>query len=164
MKHISSESTASKLTNVIGSDVQPNATDLRLKKVLRILDDDFVISNEDKKLRSTEEVQVSSDGYFHLELGDYEVVMENNIHVGKNEAGFVITRSTLNRSNVFLTSGLFDSMFCGSLAAVMHVGSGKMKIKPGTRIGQYIMWSAEMLGDGYDGDYGFGKEHETKYM
>jgi len=88
--------------------------------------------------------------------------MENIIHVGEGEAGWVITRSTLNRNGCFLTSGLYDSMYHGVMAAVLHVGIGIAKIKQGTRIGQYISFQAEML-HGYDGDYGIGKQHDKKY-
>jgi len=163
MKHIASKNTSSSLTEVQESDVQPNAVDLKLGKIFKIKTDEFVIDEEHKQHRGSEAVQVQEDGYYHLEPGDYEVIMQNEISVGPNEAGFVITRSTLNRNSVFLTSGLYDSKYIGVMAAVMHVGCGTMKIKPGTRVGQYIMWESEMLGKGYDGSYGHGKSHDKKY-
>jgi deoxycytidine triphosphate deaminase len=88
--------------------------------------------------------------------------MENVIEVGEGEAGWVITRSTLNRNGVFLTSGLYDSGYHGVMAGVMHVTCGPMKIKPGTRIGQYLSFDSEALSK-YDGSYGIGKEHDKKY-
>lgn len=164
MRHIYSNSTDSRLTAVQeDSDVQPNAVDLRLGKVFKITSNEFTIDEEQKVHRGSVPVEPDDDGYYHLEPGEYEVIMENEICVGHGEAGFVITRSTLNRNGVFLTSGLYDSGYHGVMAGVMHVTCGPMKIKPGTRIGQYIMWDAEMLGDGYDGDYGHGKEHDKKY-
>ena len=90
------------------------------------------------------------------------MIMENKISVGDGEAGFVITRSTLNRNGVFLTSGLYDTGYEGVMAGVMHVSIGPMKIKPGTRVGQYLSWKAEALSS-YDGDYGHGKQHDEKY-
>jgi deoxycytidine triphosphate deaminase len=89
--------------------------------------------------------------------------MENVIEVGEGEAGWVITRSTLNRNGVFLTSGLYDSGYHGVMAGVMHVTCGTMKIKPGTRIGQYLSFDSESLSK-YDGSYGIGKEHDAKYV
>ena len=94
--------------------------------------------------------------------GHYEVIMENKISVGGDEAGFVITRSTLNRNGVFLTSGLYDTGYEGVMAAVMHVTCGPMKIAPGTRVGQYLSFDAEALHE-YDGSYGDGKAHDNKY-
>ncbi len=168
MKHILGPSSRSSLTNVREGDVQPNAIDLRLGKVFRILTDTFVLSEDFKQHRGTEPIIPNLlDNYLLLSPGHYEVVMENIINVGANEAGWVITRSTLNRNGVFLTSGLYDSGYNGAMAAVMHVTCGMMKIMPGTRIGQYISFDAEMLHK-YNGSYGFKqdgtpKEEEKKY-
>ena len=88
--------------------------------------------------------------------------MENIINVGADEAGWVITRSTLNRNGLFITSGLYDTGYHGVMAGVLHVGVGPARIKQGTRIGQYLSFTAENLSS-YDGDYGVGKSHDTKY-
>lgn len=163
MKHIMSEHSRSKLSNVLNEDVQPNAVDLRLGQVFKINEALFEISNEHKKHRGTEyELKTDPEGYFNLAPGHYEVVMENIIHVGENEAGWVITRSTLNRNGLFLTSGLYDSGYHGVMAGVLHVTIGNARIKKGTRIGQYLSFEAEALSS-YDGDYGLGKEHDNKY-
>jgi deoxycytidine triphosphate deaminase len=144
-------------------DSQPNAVDLRLDKIYKIKEDVFEISNDHKKHRGTNyEVQPDRNGFFFLEPGHYEVVMENIVHVGESEAGWVITRSTLNRNGLFLTSGLYDSGYHGVMAGVLHVTIGPARIKKGTRIGQYLSFDAEML-KAYDGDYGIGKEHDKKY-
>ena len=162
MKHIMGESSKSTLTNVQEGDVQPNAVDLRLGKVFAIKDNLFQVSNEEKKHRGTDEVKPDHEGYYNLKPGHYEVVMENIINVGEGEAGWVITRSTLNRNGVFLTSGLYDSGYHGVMAGVMHVTIGQARIKQGTRIGQYLSFNAEALHK-YDGDYGIGKSHDDKY-
>ena len=168
MKHVLGPGSGTTLTEVKDGDCQPNAVDLRLDKVFKIKNDYFQISNDEKKHRGTEyEIKPSQDGYFTLEPGHYEVVMENIINVGKNEAGWVITRSTLNRNGLFLTSGLYDSGYHGTMAAVLHVTIGAARIKKGTRIGQYLSFDAEMLHE-YDGSYGFDntgrpKEDEKKY-
>ena len=161
MKHIMGPNSKSTLTNVQEGDVQPNAVDLRLGKVFRIKENVFEVSNEHKKHRGSEEIQPDADGYFNLEPGSYEVVMENIIRVGDNEAGWVITRSTLNRNGVFLTSGLYDSSYHGTMAGVLHVSIGPARIKQGTRIGQYLSFNAEML-HAYNGSYGFGSDGKPK--
>jgi deoxycytidine triphosphate deaminase len=167
MKHIMGPQSRSKLTNVQEGDVQPNAVDLRLGKVFAISEGLFEISNEHKKHRGSVELVPDSDGYYNLEPGSYEVVMENIIHVGQDEAGWVITRSTLNRNACFLTSGLYDSGYSGAMAGVLHITVGQARIKQGTRIGQYLSFSAEMLHQ-YNGSYGFDhtgkpKLEEQKY-
>ena len=163
MKHILGKTSRSTLTQVQEGDSQPNAIDLRLDKVYKIKEELFEISNEHKRHRGTDyEIQPDRNGYYFLEPGHYEVVMENIIHVGEGEAGWVITRSTLNRNGLFLTSGLYDSGYHGVMAGVLHVSLGPARIKKGTRIGQYLSFDAESLSS-YDGDYGVGKEHDKKY-
>lgn len=162
MKNIASEKSSSTLTNVQPEDVQPNAVDLRLGKVLWIASNTFTIDEDQKIHRGTVEMRLDDDGYYRLEPGHYEVVMENKITVGDGEAGWVITRSTLNRNGVFLTSGLYDAGYKGTMAGVMHVTIGPMRIKPGTRIGQYLSFEAQTL-HLYNGSYGEGSEHDKKY-
>lgn len=89
--------------------------------------------------------------------------MENIVHVGEGEAGWVITRSTLGRNGLFIVSGLYDSGYSGSMAAVLHVTCGRALIKKGTRIGQYLNFDAESLSS-YDGDYGLDKSGKPKPM
>lgn len=162
MKHILGPNSKSILSNVQDGDSQPNAVDLRLGKVFKILSNVFEVTNETKTHRGTEELLPDGEGFYFLEPGHYEVVMENIIKVGEGEAGWVITRSTLNRNGCFITSGLYDSGYHGVMAGVMHVTMGPAKIKKGTRIGQYLSFNAEAL-TMYDGSYGIGKEHDKKY-
>lgn len=162
MKHILSPNSKSVLTHVKDGDSQPNAVDLRLDKVFRILPTPFLLSNEQKVHRGTEPVLPDKDGYFLLIPGQYEVVMENTIDVGPGEAGWVITRSTLNRNGIFLTSGLYDTGYNGVMAACMHVGTSSASIKQGTRIGQYLSFDAEALSK-YSGSYGTKSDHDKKY-
>lgn len=162
MKHILSKSSRSLLSGVMPGDSQPNAVDLRVGKIFKISPFQFEISNDHKKHRGTEELKPDPEGYYYLDIGHYEVVMENIINVGLGEAGWVITRSTLNRNGLFLTSGLYDSGYHGVMAAVLHVTVGSARIKQGTRIGQYLSFESEAL-SAYDGDYGISKEHDNKY-
>lgn len=162
MIHIAGPNSTSTLTNVQEGDIQPNAVDLRVAKVLRITQAPMVLSEESKIHRGSKEIMPDNENSWFLVPGSYEVVMENVIEVGPDEAGFVITRSTLNRNGVFLTSGLYDSGYHGMMAACMHVNVGPLLIKRGTRIGQYLNFKAEALSK-YDGSYGLGKQHDEKY-
>lgn len=162
MKHILGPSSKSTLTNVQVGDSQANAIDLRLDKVFRILPNLFEITNDHKKHRGSEEILPDAEDFYTLSPGSYEIVMENIIHVGEGEAGWVITRSTLNRNGCFITSGLYDSGYHGVMAGVLHITVGDVRIKKGTRVGQYLSFNAEALSL-YDGDYGINKEHDKKY-
>ncbi len=163
MIHISGHHSKSTLTNVRENDNQPNAVDLRLDKVFVIAKNNFVISEDEKQHRGTIEWIPDEEGWFTLSEGTYEVVMENIIHVGPDEAGWVITRSTLNRNGVFITSGLYDSGYHGVMAGALHVRGGPLKIKRGTRVAQFLLFKAEALSE-YNGSYGLKSEHDKKYV
>ena len=162
MKHIQSPNSRSTLTNVEQKDIQPNAVDLRADKFFKVADTDFVISEDHKQHRGSIEIEPDIDGWFYLEEGHYEVIMKNIVNVGNDEAGWVITRSTLNRNGLFLTSGLYDTGYNGVMAGMLHVTIGPARIKKGTRIGQYLNFEAESI-KVYDGSYGLDKEHDKKY-
>ena len=160
MKHILARG-ENLLTNVQEGDSQPNAVDLRVDKIFKLKDEVFSISEDSKKHRGSEEVE-AVDGYFELEPGTYEILMENIVKIPEGYAGWVITRSTLNRNGLFITSGLYDSGYHGVMAGCLHVEHGPAKIEKGSRVGQFLLFEAETLSM-YDGDYGIGKEHDKKY-
>ena len=163
MRHIKGPNSSSTLSNVLPSDIQPNAVDLRINKIFEInKKEPFIISEETKTHRGSVEVQPDEEGWFNLARGTYEIVMENIVSVGEGYAGFVITRSTLNRNGLFITSGLYDSGYHGVMAGCLHVRVGPAKIKKGTRVGQFLLFEAETLSM-YDGSYGIGKQHDNKY-
>ena len=164
MLHIMSNESESTLTEVEEQDVQPNAVDLKVAKIFKINDEPFEISNDQKRHRGSKEIHTTyRDGtWWLLQPGTYEIVMENIISVGADEAGWVITRSTLNRNGVFITSGLYDSGYHGVMAGAMHVTTGPMWLRKGTRVGQFLLFKSQALKK-YDGDYGIGKAHDQKY-
>lgn len=162
MKNIASDQNDSKLSNVQEKDVQPTAVDLRLDKIFSINDNTFILDEKNKKHRGATLMRPDDLGYYWLEPGTYEVTFQNIITVASGEAGFVITRSTLNRNGVFITSGLYDSGYEGVMAGALHVTSGAFKVQAGTRLGQFLLFDAETLSM-YDGDYGLTKEHDKKY-
>ena len=173
MLHLASESSQSKLSAYEPSDVQPNAIDLRIESIQRMTSSLFRISEDEKTHRGSEPVPTDADGFlisfvssvtssWHLKPGTYEIIMQGLISLGENEAGFIITRSTLNRNGLFITSGLYDSGYHGVMAGALHVIGGDAFIEKGTRVAQFLLWQAESLNQ-YDGSYGVGKEHDKKY-
>lgn len=147
------------LTKVRSGDAQPNAVDIRLDRIWKFTDDaKFEITDEYKNHAEREEVFPDSDGFFLLAPGTYEICFENMVDVSEGEAGWVITRSTLNRNGAFITSGLYDSGYSGPMAGALHI-SIPTKIRQGTRVGQYLIVKAE-TGVLYDGDYGKGSDHD----
>lgn len=164
MKNIASNNSRSSLSIVEEKQVQPNAVDIKIDKLFAINHQEiFVIDEDQKRHRGSVELQPDADGYFTFVPGvSYEFLAEGQVTIGEGEAGFVITRSTLNRNGLFLTSGLYDSGYQGVMAGVIHNNSGHARIKKGTRVGQMLIWEAEALHN-YDGDYGTGKMDEKLY-
>ena len=163
MIHLASQNSQSQLSTFEPGDVQPNAIDLRLDTVHSMNEEIFVINEHSKQHRGSTPVETDYEDNYCLQHGVYEIVMQGEITLGENEAGFVITRSTLNRNGLYITSGLYDSGYQGVMAGALHVTQGEAVIKKGTRVGQFLLWKAESLGL-YDGDYGKGTEHDEKYQ
>lgn len=162
MIHIASDSANSSLSVIHSKDIQPNAVDVRVDKVFRIEPKEFKISESEKKHRGSVEILPDEQGYFNLVQGAYEIIMEGIVSIGEGEAGWIITRSTLNRNGLYITSGLYDSGYEGVMAGALHVSGGPAKIQQGTRVGQFLLFPSESLSS-YDGDYGIGKSHDEKY-
>lgn len=154
--HIATNLSTSNLTEIDEDSIQPNAIDLRIDRVWQMTGV-FIIDEDRKSHRNKIEVLPNEDGYFVLPQGAYEISFQGIVSMGADEAGYVITRSTLNRNGVFITSGLYDSGYSGSMAACLHVGGDQAIIKKGTRVGQFITIKAQST-HAYDGDYGLGKE------
>ncbi len=170
MIHLHSNSSKSSLDKWGPEQIQPNAMDLKLGKVFAIKHENvFEISEDGKTHRGSVEIdpKYDPDGgqWYELGPGSYEVIMEGEISIGPEEAGWVITRSTLNRNGIYLTSGLYDSGYKGVMAGVIHIVGNRLtktRIKKGTRIGQFLLFKAEAVST-YDGDYGTGKFDEEAY-
>ena len=162
MRNIASNTTATQLSVYDSEEVQPNAIDLKVAQIFDINNGVFSISEDEKVHRGSVERAPDQDGYWTLKEGTYEIIMEGEISIGPDEAGFVITRSTLNRNGVFLTSGLYDSGYRGVMAGTMHVGCGVCRVKKGTRVGQFLCFDAEAIGR-YDGSYGAESAHDVRY-
>lgn len=152
------------LSGVQDGDVQPNAVDIRLGQMFKIESSQpFELSADNqKKHHSKSLLAPDKDGYYWLAAGSYEFVASNKIEVAEGEAGFVITRSTLNRNGVFITSGLYDSGYSGVMAGVMHVMVPYARIQQGAAIGQYLNFKSESIGE-YSGSYGDGTAHDQMY-
>ena len=143
--------------------VQPNAIDIRLNKVFRILPNVFEIdAANNKKHRGVEELQPDENGFWYLEPGEYEISCIETVEVGPDEMGLIVTRSTLNRNGCRIFGCVFDSGYKGELALRLSVGVAPIKIQQGTRVAQYVSYKSEVLHQ-YNGSYGFGTNDDKVY-
>jgi deoxycytidine triphosphate deaminase len=162
MKHIASNKSESELDHFDADQVQPNAIDLKIDKIFKLNNKTFEISEKAKVHRGSELLMPGTNNSWQLPVGIYEIIMQGEISIGPNEAGFIITRSTLNRNGLFITSGLYDSGYNGVMAGALHVTGGPAIIQRGARVGQFLLFEAESLNQ-YSGSYGSGSNHDAKY-
>lgn len=158
-----SVSATTTLTGVEPEDIQPNAIDVRIGRIFKHKPGQtFYLSNYERLHKETEELFPDEGGHWTLEPGTYEVLMLNTVTVGANEAGIIVPRSSLIRNGVMLNSGLYDSGYSGSMGAMLVVTAGRFIVRENSRIGQYLIFSAEMASL-YNGVYGTNKPGEKKY-
>ena len=144
--------------------VQPNAIDFDINKLYKVVDESspFFLDHDKKQHQQyAEQCPVDVAGptgtkpYFvipaHTAL-DFasSVYVELPLEV----CALLIVRSTLNRNHVFITSGLYDSGFCGTVAGMIHNRSNNPAyITPGSMIGQIMFLKSENAGILYAGGY-----------
>ncbi len=144
--------------------IQPNAIDFTLDKLLTIdSDNTFVLSEKNKQMRGGHEMYATtsisvdddtSELYWELEPNQtYDGMSNFYVNVPEGVAAYLLTRSTLIRNGLLVTSGLYDSGFAGHIGFTLHTKNGKTLLAPGTRVGQIIFVesdSASLYAGGYN--------------
>ncbi len=127
--------------------IQPNAIDFTVDQLFSIdSDKPFIISEESKTMRGGYEIEVV-DGYWKIPARTVvDGLSKIFVNIPEGIACTLIIRSTFNRNGVFLTSGLYDSGYKGSIGFAIHNNSGDMFVAPGTRIGQIKFELSEKAG------------------
>lgn len=140
--------------------VSPNAIDFPLSKVFSIAEANaFIVAEEGKVMRGGAPFNPVTDratgkDYWNLAGNSvWDCLSDMYVDVPDGVACMLITRSTLSRNGLFLTSGLYDSNFQGSIGCALYNNcSGIAKIGVDTRIGQIIFVESNNEG-GYKGGY-----------
>lgn len=146
------------ITN-IDKYLQPNALDFDCTSIA-LLDDrsDAFLSEDGKQMRRL----VPQTPIRHEQFGDvwhlrngmcYDFSSNFHVKLPVGVAAELVIRSTLNRSGIFLTSGLYDSGFNGHIAGMLRISGGDLYLAPNTRIGQVKFVRSEDSGKVYAGGY-----------
>lgn len=139
--------------------IQPNAIDFDCSRVFALNQNDVAyLSETQKKVRGSAPMDLIVDPTiglcWALEQGHcYDFVSNFHCKLPQGVAAELIIRSTLNRSGVFLTSGLYDSGFQGDVCGMLRVHGGAFNLAPNTRIGQIKFIRSEDSGILYSGGY-----------
>lgn len=150
------------ITNLDDKCIQPNAVDIRITAIERILDTPFAVGEDIKLVRKNKPVKLVSGGLnlgakeqvkmWKLEPGSYQFLTNHFVNLPEGYAGWIVPRSTLNRNGVFITSGLYDSGFNNYIGGVIHVMCGTAYIQENARVGQFVLVSADTY-NLYQGQY-----------
>ena len=139
--------------------VSPNAIDFTLDQLFTIdSQDEFVISEDIKKMRSTNPLPSSLssvDGKDWWEIkGNTSVdgMSHMTMDLPEGVAAMLVIRSTFNRNGMYLTSGLYDSGYQGPIGFVLHNNVGTSLVAAGTRVGQIMFVESNSEGK-YAGGY-----------
>lgn len=157
------EQSTTVLSNIGENNIQQAAVDLNLENVW-VMNGIFTIDEEKKQHRNTSLLEPDEEGYYNLSPGVYEISFDHDIEIGPDEAGYIVTRSTLIRNGVICVSGVWDPSFRGRGGCAMHVNGGPMRIKKGTRVAQFVLWKVLNAQGQYDGDYGLNADGTPKQM
>lgn len=149
--------------------LSPNAIDFTADRLFEINQiTPFFISEESKQMRKQTEVLPLHHAdrdceYWELQPGVYDAMSDFHVTLPKGVAALLIIRSTFNRNGLFLTSGLYDQGFVGSIGVALHNRSGVAYIAPHTRIGQIMFIKSDGLDKLYAGQYNTAQgEHWTE--
>lgn len=140
--------------------VQPNAIDFTLDKVMLLGQEAAMISENRKVMRSTQPVvqtqrfidSTSPEEWLLDGLRVYDGYSDMYVEVPEGVAAILYTRSTFARNGVFIMSGLYDSGFKGHIGFTIYTPGGFIAIAKGTRIGQIAFIHSENAGM-YAGGY-----------
>ena len=91
MLHLASTHSRSTLSQFDPDQVQPNAIDLRVDKIFQSFSQVFIISEDEKQHRKSAPVELDDHGWYRLEPGSYEIIMEGTVSIGDDEAGWVLS-------------------------------------------------------------------------
>jgi deoxycytidine triphosphate deaminase len=150
---------------------QPNAVDIRVSDIKTIDDIDNIYSDYQNQLftisddetihkNKSSSLPLDPEDHWHLQRGIYEISTPHYVEIPTGFAGYLITRSSLNRNGIFILSGLYDSKFHGYVGCTLYNLGGRIKIKKNTRIAQFILVQAEATSD-YNGQYNIKAMHQS---
>lgn len=128
--------------------VQPNGVDLRIGEVFTVtspaeINADGTVPGE------RQEVAWPPENCFPP--GFYIIRYQETVTIPPGHVGQVFPRSSLLRNGAALFSALWDQGYSGRGEALMVLWA-PMKLPPGARIGQLVMFPAEAAA-GYEGQY-----------
>lgn len=153
MKHLMLSRTKVEFDNFEENQIQPNAVDLKIKQVSLITGGKVVLVGDNKQHAERTVVKPNGDGHYVLTEGKYDILFDGKVVIGDGEAGFLITRSSLNRNGITISSGLYDTGYNSVIGGVLHIPPNTtLVVGKNERLAQFLLFDADALHN-YDGVY-----------
>ncbi len=134
------------ISNYINYDVQMQQAgfDLTVEKIYEwesIGSVDF--DNVDRILPKISEIKVSKDWYI-LKQGSYMVEFKEKLNIPYNIAGYIVSRTSLNRCGAVIIAGLIDPGYQGYITTILEVlNKNGIRIKKRARIAQSVYFNTD---------------------
>jgi deoxycytidine triphosphate deaminase len=133
--------------NILHDQVQPNGIDLTLGDVLRVSDTipAYMMRDGTRKILDRRSIMPADiDAIIPLTAPHYyELISNESVNIPQDIACLIKLRSTLVRSGLIESSGLFDSGFKNRVAIHAHQVAGQLKVQKGIRFAQIIFVEAQ---------------------
>lgn len=144
------------------SDLQPNGIDIRVDRVYRIEPSSYAVLGETTRVPAVrkeifaEKLTIDAKQgpvkvFTLLAQNVYEFETKLEVVIPDNFIGIIHQRSTLSRSGITITSGIWDTGYKGILAGQIHTPIDLM-LERNVRIAQFILIPATAIGK-YSGIY-----------
>ena len=144
------------------SQIQPNAIDITADRMFKLNDHNAFTFNSAGKTHRNRTELVNPD-VWKLEPGVYDIVSDCYVEMRQGVAGYLITRSTLNRNSVFIQSGLYDSGYKGPVQCMLYNLFGITVLEPGISVAQFVFVDAPS-NHNYKGGYNTEKGQLPDYI
>ncbi len=156
--------------NITPECIQPNGIDFRLTRLFApdvLKTNSFVLTNKHKTSlkyseRDTYKYTIEDDlvdGWSLAPMVCYDFASDIRLHIPNDVACLLFQRSTLNRNQVRISSGVWDSGFDGNIGGqIVNMHTTSCVLEQNVRVGQVVFIKAQAA-KAYNGQYQNLQEH-----
>ncbi len=143
------------IENLPPKNIGGAGVDLRVGRVYKIKSSAKLLKNE----RVLPEIEELPNEIISLDSGEYLLIeTAEKVNIPSNLVAWMLPRSTLQRSGVWLFTALIDPGFKGTLTfGIKNLGNQEFVFEKGARIAQIVFEKVEGKSKEYSGKYQGGK-------
>jgi dUTP pyrophosphatase len=145
------------ISNFIDIDfqLQANGFDLSLKNASLFKGTGTIdFDNKEREIPSSIVLRYNNDDEYFLQYGTYLIDFNESLIIPADIVAIGLTRSSLLRSGVYISSAVFDAGFRGNIQCVLAVSNlYGLRLKKNARLLQLIFFERRDDGSLYQGNY-----------